>query len=292
MHQRKPWLICIMLVFSLLLLFGCDKEQTNDDQSDADTYQKIEEKNKVLSLLQEKDTKGIVYSQLDMVGGDVGHLSYFLNDQGRVESIIQWNDSWGYSTETMSLSMENDSVTMNLSGEIQPEVSLNDFSLFAAKGDYEALKTDDNGNLLTVSKVEADEEMVENYKDLWDISLGDYMVSKSVIDAESLILDRTDYYITDADGLEKEYIAIGVVRKIDTPEMPVMIQNLLDGETHHVTICLSDGTKREFDVPISAVVTCSVSEGEALYEDAEGEKSYAFPEKPLTEDITVYCHKK
>lgn len=299
----KYKVISLVLALVLIFCFSCctasipeesgadsqsDSADTAADTSEYPTYEEIAAKNSLSELI--KAGKRIIYSQLDMVGGSVCNIEYAFDADGHVYSYEKWNDIWCCCTDTFYLQYENDKITMHVSAQnVSPYVT-DDMNFFDMNGEYEPTTRAADGSYISISRVAMDEEMVSTYASLWNSEVGDSLVSECTVDSETLAVKRVDFYIEHAKTGIKDYIAIAVIRTDGTePVMPVFLRGVLEGATYTVTIQLSDGTVRNFGVPVGAVVVCETAEGEQLYSDSDRTVPYKFPDTPIDSDITVYC---
>lgn len=281
----KKKMIVFVMCLTLLALSACGSA-AKTEASELPSVAELSAANRLSVLMENNEC--VIYSQIDMISGGVCHTAYYKGADGKNCVINEWNGYSSYGNDEMSLMLYGSDVSMSISAMKDSILISEDDSFFPDDGEPESLSLDENGDYICRYKTEMDEETAAGYEEMWPCKAGDFMVSETVVDAQTLLVQRIDFYLEYAETGKTEYIAIGIIRFGQQPEMPYALERLLNGETHTVTLTLSDGNVRSYTVPTEATVDCYAEDEEQLYEDEAGTVPYEFPNSPLDDDISLY----
>lgn len=283
--MKKKIAAFLVMCLALLVLSACGTA-VETETSEPPSYADVLTKNNINTLLESNEC--VIWSQLNMVSGGVSYLAYYKGNNGENCLIAELNGYSSYYNDEMSLVIHGADVSMDISARKDSILLFEEESILPKESEHEPLTLDENGNYICKYKIEVDEGLAAIYEGIWPCQAGDFIVTTAVIDAQTLLVQRMDSYLEYAKTGKTEYISLEIIRFGQQPKMPYALERLLGGETHTVTLTLSDGTVRSYAVPAEASVGYYAEEGEQLYADEAKTVPYAFPDGPLDEDVSLY----
>lgn len=294
----KKYFFALTLSLVLFSLCSCGTKTTPTPQieNEAALLQEIEEKNQISSLL--SDHEVLIYSQTDLVSGDMCYRNFFKDENGRVISTEIWNMAEAYLDDISFVLLDDKGLhfTCNLNDE---KYNVGDFKLFQPIGaeqkeGIEKLVVNDKGNYEISQSFQLSEEDVEGLIESWNVTTDDFMETVITVDQGSLILTGMDYQIRYGDGAPSQTIAKSVVRFKDKHHTGIKLQEFLTGELCHLTVYLPNGEEESWDIPKGAAIEFDGVEITSIFLDSEYKTNIAKEQlaKPMEQDMILYCKER
>ncbi len=288
MKFRRAFTLCLaqIMLVGLVSLSGCvAQEAVNTPEQSVLTKEQAEAVNTAENLL--KHYKTVTYAQLDYIGGNTVHMTFFRNAAGEQCIIEDDNGYEAYRTDALHLARENGETAYHIYGE--QECVVGKYLFMTPGGSFVSQTEDGSGNIHCEMRADIDEDYAKALES-WSVTTADKMLTTAVFAAGDYRVLSLDFAILHPDGTELK-IASSVVLYDETVPYSELVSAYDRAEKARVTIALEDGGTRTALLPKGACFTWSCDEGCSLYEDANGESILSATSKPLDDDTTLYVFK-
>lgn len=291
--------ICCAVIAVLFagLLAGCSdtavpaSSPPPPSEAETVTIADLQAANQLPILLEEHPV--IIYSQLNLLSGDICYRNYFRSETGEYTVSEIWNSAELYGEDRSYLLATPKRVSFY--GNVYPETSFSYAELAFYEplpeeitSKQELLSKDADGNWVISQSRDCDQETIEALSGILTLTEQDYFTTIYTFDAKTLRIQRIDYQVDYSDDRLDGIIFSAVIRVGEAPQHGLRMQELLAEETHQLTVHREDGREFSFAVPASAVVEFQAEEDGSFFMDAEYTVPYTLTE-PLTEDMTLYA---
>ncbi|ATW26669.1 hypothetical protein DCMF_19620 [Candidatus Formimonas warabiya] len=284
MKQKGFPTLALTLAITLGLLSGCQNTSApNLSAAPALTMDKASEVNTAAHLLE--NYKTITYAQLDYIGGNTMHMTYFKDENGNYCATEDDSGYTGYRTDCFTFSREKGESAYHLSATKDAKVS--DYLFMVSDSAFISQVTDASGNLVCKTQADIDQDFADQLSETWPATTEDKMVTTTVFAADDFRVLSIDFSLRRPDGSESQ-IASGVMLYDREVQYTDAVQSYLDAEKYTVAVQMPDGSRRTARIPKGETFSWDCDEGFALYLDAAG-KTPLSEESVLTEqDMTLY----
>ena len=283
MKTEKVLALAIALAMSLLT--GCRNEAPPaSSEVKALTMEKGAEVNTAAYLLDHYKT--VTYAQLDYIGGNTMHLTYYKDDDGNYCETEDDSGYTGYRTDFFDFSREKGKSTFTVSAGKALYVS--DYLFMVAGSEFTSQTTDASGNLVCETQADISQDYADQLSESWPATTQDKMVTTTVFAADDFRVLSIDFSLLRPDGTESK-IASGVMLYDQEPELTDAVQSYLNAEKWTVTIQMEDGGARTAEIPKGEVFTWVCDDGFALYLDNTGKTRVPEEYGPIENNVTLYC---
>lgn len=285
--KRMIWLFLALAIPSVFLLSGCANTVAPGKQDTPKlTMEKVSEVNTAAHLLERYKT--ITYAQLDYIGGDTIHMTYFKDENGNC--CVTEDDSGysGYRTDGFTFSREKGKSTYDLSATEEANVS--NYLFMVSDSEFTSQTTDTSGNLVCETQADISQEFADQLSKTWSATTEDKMVTTAVFAADDFRMLSTDFRLRRPNGSECK-IASGVMLYDQEVQHTDAVQRYLDAEQYTVDIQLPDGSKRTAQIPKGEPFTWTCDDGFALYKDSAGKTPLRETSALAEQDMTLYVLK-
>ena len=295
--KKKIFVHGFTIVITCMLLSACSQSATPSKENNSSTVSddtknitltmdKAAEVNTIDYLLEKYKT--VTYAQLDYVGGNTIHTTYFKsgNENCGVEDDFAYSS---YYTDTMIFSKEDGESSYSLSATKKRFVS--DYMFVVSGGTFTSQKTDANGNLVCEAEADINQEYADQLSEIWPVTTKDKMVTTTVFAADDNRVLSIDFFIRQPDGQELK-IASGVLLYNQEIKYTDAVKAFLDSSKLAVDVKMEDGSVRTAQIPEGKSFTWTCDDGYALYQDKEGNLPLKEESDPVKSDLTLYCLQK
>lgn len=287
--------VLLSLLIILSLLSGCKdahgssevpaSSQPTVSASDAPTLtmDKVSQANTVAHLLETYKT--ITYAQLDYIGGNTMHVTYFKDENGNNCST---GDDFGYTdyrTDCFAFSREKGESTYNLSATKDAKVS--DYLFMVSGSEFASQTTDVSGNLVCVAQADISHDYADQLSEFWPVTTEDKMVTTTVFASDDFRALSIDFNIGRPDGSESK-IASGVLLYNQEVVYTDAVQGYLDAEKVTVSVQMEDGGTRTAEIPKGETFAWGCDDGYTLYLDEDGKTPLSEESALVEQDMTLY----
>ena len=295
-------MFCRTVVYCLLFLNGCSKPSTSvasavpsasassttgaaatSDALADPIVQSIDDNYTIAALLETYTSVTLRQIYLDV--GIVSRISFFKKDDS-INCVQFWNNYEAFETYDYLLEYSGQAVQAILSAYSEPFFGVSKFAAVAMYDSTPTVTTDVYGNYIVSFSYLMDADMA----DIYDASEKDTLLTISKFECDTLQSLEGSTYIEHPDGtIDNTYLEYLVT--YDTEVVyPAKIKELLGSTRHAITLHLSDGTDRTYDVPNEAVVLFLIPEDEAVYKDEACAEAYDNNSPTVfTFDTDFYC---
>ncbi|MEN6351085.1 MAG: hypothetical protein ABFD08_17030 [Syntrophomonas sp.] len=302
MKKRTILTVLLSLLIILSLLSGCNDAHASGSSevpassqpsvlasavSDAPTLtmDKASEANTVAHLL--KTYKTIIYAQLDYIGGNTTHITFFTDKSGKLCSTGDSSGYTDYRTDYFDFyHREPGESVYSLSAMEGTNVS--DYLLGVPNGAFTSQATDVRGNLVCVAQADISQDYADQLSDFWPVTTEDKMVTTTVFAPDDFRALSIDFTIRRPDGSESK-IASGVLLYNQEVVYTDAVQGYLDAKKVTVSIQMEDGGTRTAEIPRGETFSWSCDDGYTLYLDKDSKTLLPKQPEPVQEDLTLYC---
>ncbi len=285
MRQKELPILVLTLMITLGLLSGCQNTSAlSPSEAPALTMDKAMEVNRAAHLLENYMT--ITYAQLDYIGGNTMHATYFKDADGNCCVTEDDSGYTGYGTDSLTFSREKGKSAYKISATKEPQVSS---YLFMVPGsEFTSQTTDVNGNLVCETQADINQEYADQLSESWPATTEDKMITTTVFAGDDFRVLSIDFSLRRPDGSESK-IASGVLLYDREVEYTDAVQNYLDAEKVIISIQMEDGSIRMAGIPKGETFRWSCDDGYALYLDKDGKTPISEEAGPVQSALTLYC---
>lgn len=293
MKKRNIKHILTILVFCMLFSAGNHNAvkslaKTSDTVSGSGdtvtlTMDKASEVNTIANLL--KKYKTVTYAQLDYIGGDTMHATYY-KDKGVVCCTEEDYNYSGYRTDSMVLSREKGESSYLLT--VTKDSYVSNYMFVVPGGTFTSQTTDVSGNLVCEAEADISQEYADQLSGSWSVTTKDKMVTTTVFAADDFRVLSVDFSIRHPDSSELK-IATGVLLYNREVSHSDAVKEYLDSPKFTVTVRMEDGSVRKAQIPKGMPFTWVCDDGYALYKDKEGKTPLKEKVDPVKRNMTLYC---
>lgn len=263
MEQRKIPALVLTLAITIGILSGCQNmSSTTTATLNMDIVSKA---NTVAHLLE--NYKTVTYAQLDYIGGDTMHMTYFKDKNGNCCAAEDDSGYTGYQTDSFTFSREKGESKYILSATKDANVS--DFLFMVSDSKFTSQTTDSRGNLVCETQADIDQDFANQLSKTWSATTEDKMVTTTILAPDDFRVLSINFRLCRPDGSEFP-IASGVMLYDKEVKYTDAVQSYLDAEKWTVSVQMPDGSRRTGLIPKGETFSWDCDEGFALYEDAEG----------------------
>lgn len=285
MKQKGLIILVLSLVITLGLLSGCQNTPALSPlKASALTMDQAMEVNRAAHLLE--NYKTITYSQLDYIGGDTMHVTYFKDADGNCCVTEDDPGYTGYGTDSLTFSREKGKSAYKISATKESQVSS---YLFMVPGsEFTSQTTDANGNLVCKTQADISQDYADQLSVTWKATTEDKMITTTVFAADDFRVLSLDFSLRRPDGSE-EKIASGVILYDQEVRHSDAVQGYLDADKATVSIQMEDSAIRTAKIPMGETFRWSCDDGYALYLDKDGKTLIPEEAGPVQSALTLYC---
>ncbi len=290
MKQMKA----MVLIFALALglLSGCERapaptpKSTPESQAPALSMDRAEEINNVAHLLEMYQT--VTYAQLDYIGGEVTHTTFFKEETGDIRQVSDGNGYAAWQTDNFLFSRWDGVNRYHIYAATDGFFS--DYLLMGQNGKFVSQVTDGNGNLACETEADISQDYADGLSD-WGVTTADKLLTRPVFAADDFRELAIDFIIRHPDGSEVKIVSAVLLydREVAYPDA---VQNYLDAKKYTVTVQMPGIDVQTAEIPAGESFTWGCDEGYALYLDAEGKAPLGETSDPVEGDMTLYCLQK
>ncbi len=248
------------------------------------SMEKAVEVNKAAHLLEKYKT--VTYAQLDCIGGNTMHVTYFKDEDGNYCSTEDDFGYTGYRTDYFAFSREKGESTYTLSA--LKDFNVSDYLFMVADSKFTSQITDVNGNLVCETQADISQDYADALSDTWPVTTEDKMVTTTTFAADDFRVLSIDFSLRRPDGTES-MIASGVLLYDQEVTYTDAVQSYLDAKKVTVTIQMEDGGSRIAAIPKGESFGWICDDGYALYSDKEGKTPLSEKSEPVQSNLTLYC---
>jgi hypothetical protein len=293
--MKKKVLVHILTILVLCMLLsvsnqglakGAEKTSTMVS-GNADTFaltmDKASEANSIAHLLEKYKT--VTYAQLDYIGGDTIHATYFKGEDG----ICCTEDDFGYSgycTDSMVFSRKKGVSSFHLLATKDPYIS--NYMFVVPGGTFTTQTTNTSGNLVCEAEADISQEYADQLSESWPVTTKDKMITSTVFAADDFRVLSIDFSIRHPDGSELR-IASGVLLYNQKVSYTDAVKDYLNNKKLTVTVKMEDGSYRTVQIPKGMTFTWECDDGYALYRDKKGKTPLKEKAGSVKSDLTLYC---
>ncbi|WP_369283958.1 hypothetical protein [Oscillibacter sp. GMB15532] len=285
MKQKGLIILVLSLVITLGLLSGCQNTPAlSPSKASALTMDQAMEVNRAAHLLE--NYKTITYSQLDYIGGDTMHVTYFKDADGNCCVTEDDPGYTGYGTDSLTFSREKGKSAYKISATKESQVSS---YLFMVPGsEFTSQTTDVNGNLVCETQADISQDYADQLSVTWKATTEDKMITTTVFAADDFRVLSLDFSLRRPDGSE-EKIASGVMLYDQEVRHTDAVQEYLDADKATVSIQMEDSAIRTAEIPMGETFRWSCDDGYALYLDKDRKTLISEEAGPVQSALTLYC---
>lgn len=247
------------------------------------TMDKASEVNTIANLL--KKYKTVTYAQLDYIGGDTMHATYY-KDKGVVCCTEEDFNYSGYSTDSMVFSRQKGESSYFFAA--MKDANVSDYVFVVAGGTFTSQTTDVSGNLVCEAEADISQEYADHLSGSWPVTTKDKMVTTTVFAADDFRVLSVDFSIRHPDSSELK-IATGVLLYNREVSHSDAVKEYLDSPKFTVTVRMEDGSVKKAQIPKDMSFTWACDDGYALYKDKEGKTPLKEEAVPVKRNMTLYC---
>jgi hypothetical protein len=247
------------------------------------TMDKASEVNTIANLL--KKYKTVTYAQLDYIGGDTMHVTYYKDKSGVCCTEDDFNYS-GYRTDSMVFSREKGESSYLLT--VTKDAYVSNYMFVVPGGTFTSQTTDVSGNLVCEAEADISQEYADQLSGSWPVTTKDKMVTTTVFAADDFRVLSVDFSIRHPDDSEL-MIASGVLLYNQEVSYTDAVKEYLDSPKLIVTVRMEDGSVRKALIPKGMPFTWVCDDGYALYKDKKGKTPLKEKADPVKRDLTLYC---
>ena len=290
MKMKKITLLSVLLI--CLILSACSNKkaenstESSNPASDTPTLsmEKAVEVNTAAHLLEKYKT--VTYAQLDYIGGNTMHVTYYKDEVGNNCSTEEDNGYTGYRTDYFAFSREKGNSTYALSA--MKDLYISDYLFMVADSEFTSQTTDVNGNLVCETQADISQDFADALSDTWTVTTEDKMITTTTFAADDFRVLSINFSIRRPDGSES-MIASGVLLYDQEITYSDAVQGYLDAEKVAVSVQMQDGSTRSAAIPKGESFEWICDDGNALYLDKEGKTPLSEQSDPVQSDLTLYC---
>ncbi|QOX62999.1 hypothetical protein FRZ06_06410 [Anoxybacterium hadale] len=285
MNHRGLQVLVLTIALVMGLFSGC-RDETVPAVSEVKvlTMEKGAEVNTAAYLLEHYKT--VTYAQLDYVGGNTMHLTYYKDNDGNYCVTEDDSGYTAYRTDFLDFSREKGKSTFTVSA--RKDLYVSDY-LFMVKGsEFTSQTTDTNGNLVCETQADISQDYADQLSESWPATTKDKMVTTTVFAADDFRVLSIDFSLLRPDGSESK-IASGVMLYDQELQHTDAVQGYLDAEKCTVTVQMEDGSTRTAEIPKGEAFTWVCDDGYALYLDNLGKTLVPEESDPVQNHETLYC---
>lgn len=285
MKQKGLIILVLSLVIMLGLLSGCQNTPAlSPSKAPALTMDQAMEVNRAAHLLE--NYKTITYAQLDYIGGNTMHVTYFKDADGNCCVTEDDPGYTGYGTDSLTFSREKDKSAYKISATKESQVSS---YLFMVPGsEFTSQTTDANGNLVCKTQADISQDYADQLSVTWKATTEDKMITTTVFAADDFRVLSLDFSLRRPDGSE-EKIASGVMLYDQEVRHTDAVQEYLDADKATVSIQMEDSAIRTAEIPMGETFRWSCDDGYALYLDKDRKTLISEEAGPVQSALTLYC---
>ena len=247
------------------------------------TMDKASEANTIAHLL--KKYKTVTYAQLDYIGGDTMHVTYYKDKSGVCCTEDNFNYN-GYRTDSMVFSREKGESSYLLI--VTKDAYVSNYMFVVPGGTFTSQTTDVSGNLVCEAEADISQEYADQLSGSWPVTTKDKMVTTTVFAADDFRVLSIDFSIRHPDSSELK-IATGVLLYNREVSHSDAVKEYLDSPKFTVTVRMEDGSVKKALIPKGMPFTWVCDEGYALYKDKEGKTLLKEEAIPIKRNMTLYC---
>lgn len=285
MKQKVLLTLPLTLAMTLGLLSGCQNASApGPSVAPTLTMDKASEVNTTAHLLESYKT--VTYAQLDYIGGNTMHVTYFKDENGNCCATEDDFGYTGYRTDCFAFSREKGESTYNLSATEDAKVS--DYLFMVSGSDFTSQTTDASGNLVCETQADISQDFADQLSDTWPATTEDKMVTTTIFAADDFRVLSMDFSLRRPDG-SRSKIASGVMLYDREVQYTDAVQGYLDAEKVTVSLQMKDGVTRTAKIPKGQTFTWGCDDGYALYLDKNGKTPLPGESDPVQSDLTLYC---
>lgn len=285
MKQKGLIILVLSLVIMLGLLSRCQNTPAlSPSKAPALTMDQAMEVNRAAHLLE--NYKTITYAQLDYIGGNTMHVTYFKDADGNCCVTEDDPGYTGYGTDSLTFSREKDKSAYKISATKESQVSS---YLFMVPGsEFTSQTTDANGNLVCKTQADISQDYADQLSVTWKATTEDKMITTTVFAADDFRVLSLDFSLRRPDGSE-EKIASGVMLYDQEVRHTDAVQEYLDADKATVSIQMEDSAIRTAEIPMGETFRWSCDDGYALYLDKDRKTLISEEAGPVQSALTLYC---
>lgn len=288
MKQKKLLVLASIILLMIGILTGCqNSSEESASKSDKLTMEEATKVNKASYLLEHYNS--VSYSQLDYVGGNTIHITYFKDDKGNICATADDSGYKGYMTDAFSFSREKGESTYTLYAT--KEVNVSDYLFMVSGSEFTSQSIDKTGNIVCETEAEIDQEFADNLFETWPVTIEDKMITTTTFAPDDFRVLSVDFSIRRPDKSELK-IASGVLLYDQEIQHADAVKGYLDAEKFTISINMEDGNLRTAEVPKGEVYKWECDEGYALYLDDKGTIPLLETSNPVQSNMTLYCLQK
>lgn len=284
--MRKAHWIRVVSWFMMacsLLLASCAMTSTSSSL----TASQAAQINKAGNLLAKHTT--VTYAQLDFIGGNTTHITFFKNDAGEATYVEDDNGYAAYCTDLFGFVRENGESAYHI--DCGGDTSVSGYLLMAQGSEFVSCVILGNGTILGEMTADIDASYAAALSS-WSVTTKDKMLTTVVFASDDYRVLSLDFTILHADGTKLK-IASGVLLYDKPVQYPDAVSAwYLAKEKVAVTVTYPDGTKGKALIPKGERFTWNCAEGYALYLDANGTNPVGETSEAVSSDLAVYCLQK
>ncbi len=285
MNQKGLQALVLTIALAMSLLTGCrDEAAPAASQVKALTMEKGAEVNTAAYLLDHYKT--VTYAQLDYIGGNTMHLTYYKDDDGNYCATEDDSGYTGYRTDFFDFSRENGKSKYTVSA--LKDLYVSDYLFMVAGSEFTSQTTDVSGNLVCETQADISQDYADQLSESWPATTKDKMVTTTVFAADDFRVLSIDFSLLRPDG-SKSKIASGVMLYDQELQHTDAVQSYLDAEKCTVTVQMEDGSNRTAKIPKGEIFTWVCDDGYALYLDSMGKTPVPEESDPVQNNVTLYC---
>ena len=288
MKQKGLPILVLTFMITLGLLSGCQNTPAlSPSDAPALTMDKAIEVNTAAHLLESYKT--ITYAQLDYIGGNTMHVTYFKDAK---EDYCAVEDDFGYTgyrTDCFVFSREKGDSAYSLS--LTEDGSVSEYLFMVPDSEFTSQTTDANGNLVCETQADIDQEYADQLSESWPATTEDKMITTTVFAGDDFRVLSVDFSLRRPDGSESK-IASGVLLYDREVEYTDAVQNYLDAEKVIISIQMGDGSIRTAGIPKGETFDWYCEDGYALYLDRDGKTTLPGKPEPIQKDLALYYIQK
>ncbi len=285
MKQRIIPTLAFTLFLTISLLSGYQNTAAaSASETTALTMEQAVRANTAANLL--KHYQSVTYAQLDYIGGNTMHLTYFKDKQGNPSTTEDDFGYTGYRTDSFAFSRENGKSTYELCAMKNKGVS--EYLFMVQGSEFTSQTTDKNGNLVCVTQADINQDYADQLSTIWKATTKDKMVTTTVFAADDFRVLSIEFSLRRPDGAELP-IASGVMLYDQKIQHSDAVQGYLNAKKVNVSICMEDGTTRMAEIPKGKTYTWNCDEGYALYLDKDGKTPLSRKPGPVQSNLKLYC---
>lgn len=278
-------ILVLTLVITLGLLSGCQNTPAlSPSKAPALTMDQAMEVNRAAHLLE--NYKSITYAQLDYIGGNTMHVTYFKDADGNYCVTEDDPGYTGYGTDGLTFSQEKGKSAYMVSATKESQVS--NYLFMVPGSEFTSQTTDANGNLVCKTQADISQDYADQLSVTWKATTEDKMITTTVFAANDFRVLSLDFSLRRPDGSE-EKIASGVMLYDQEVRYTDAVQEYLDADKATVSVQMEDSAIRTAEIPIGETFRWRCDDGYALYLDKDGKTLIPQEASPVQSALTLYC---